>query len=69
MCSSRSAGVSLPSGRGSETFGVLLCAGGFVVPGFWGWGFVAVFYAVVEVEVGGGTQALVVEAGQAQGFF
>ena len=36
-----------------------------VVPGLWGWGFVAVLYAVVEVQVGGGSQAFVVKAGQA----
>lgn len=40
-----------------------------MVPGFGGWGFVAVLYAVVEVQVGSGPQALVVEAGQAEGFF
>jgi hypothetical protein len=40
-----------------------------VVPGFWGWGFIAVLYAVVEVQVGSGSQALVVEAGEAEGFF
>lgn len=42
---------------------LLRAGGGFVVPGFWGRGFVAVFYAVIEVEVGGGSQAFVVEAG------
>ena len=40
-----------------------LGSGGFVVPGFWGWGFVAVFYAVVEMQVRRGSQALVVQAG------
>jgi hypothetical protein len=48
--------------------GLQFC-GGFVVPGFWGWGFIAVLYAVVEVQVGSGSQALVVEAGEAEGFF
>jgi hypothetical protein len=69
----------LPYGRGSVTLwgasvrsrgegGVVrasdrLGAGWFVVPGLWSGGFVAVLYAVVEVEVGGGSQALVVERG------
>ncbi len=40
-----------------------LRAGRFVVPGLWGWGFVPVLYAVVEMEVGCSSEALVVEAG------
>jgi hypothetical protein len=40
-----------------------LSTGGFVVPGFRGRGFVAVFYAVVQMQIGRGSQALVVQAG------
>jgi hypothetical protein len=36
-------------GLGARDWGLALRAGWFVVPGFWGWGFVAVLYAVVEM--------------------
>lgn len=48
---------------GCDGLRVPLGGGGFVVPGLWGGGFVAVLYTVIEVQVGSGSQALVVEAG------